>query len=694
MAAASNPAALGSLFSEKVNRAVELKKKRNFDEAIVLFTELLSARESVAGERDVNALILRDHIGSCLVGAAQYSAAEDYQRETLRRWKRVPSVEGKKKTAHASHELAKTLLKRSDENGDRDGVARMESVQLLKVKLNYLTRGTRERDEGSILNVLDHLAFVLSDLGRFEEAEKVDRDALKSALKIHSGDPEHEQIMDFRLRIADDLAGCGKATEAKVMYEEVLKLLTRRTTETRRSLSAKKLQEYITWCSDGILSMKSAIESAQEEARKRKTEEAKRQAEETKRQAEETKRQAEEAKRQAEENKRRAEEETKRREQEEAEKREEEAEARRKARALKRAEAQKKVEAKRREEEAQKIAEDEKRAEAQRLALEAAQKEAEAREREEARKKKEAKRLADAIVKAEAAKRAEVQKKEEARRIRYRRRRAQKRWQKAIKKVKLILRVIAALKSYRAQGKWRKAFLKVRVTLKVSAVVKAYRVQIRWQRCFVKIKPVIKLASALRSRRAHRKWSQAFTKITLCLKVVAALKALRARRRWHRALRKVSLVLCVAAKAKSIRIRKRWHQAMECALLTVKVISFTVRLRVCARWKKTLAIAMTQAKVTVMVRRLRVRGRWIRATEKVIVRNRLLDRLRSWHSEVVSTRRQRRDDSAIRIPGSWIGAEYGEENRDLIDRQEESELDTDYEEGMQASLYDAQEAER
>jgi tetratricopeptide (TPR) repeat protein len=209
--------------SAKLQVALDFKKRREFNAAGRIFEQLASQLDQKGG-RPVDVLKLRDHNGTCKFESGLYAAAEAYQRETLRRWRRLRNAEPRH-VAHTSHELAKTLIKRSEEC---DNLAMVEeSIELLQVKLDFLNSqqfvDTRQR-----LIVLKHLLLAFTILEYGTDLSRIGGEILQETVKLYHCEPEHHEIIIAHIQYAQILAKHGAIAETKTIYQKSLRLLRSR----------------------------------------------------------------------------------------------------------------------------------------------------------------------------------------------------------------------------------------------------------------------------------------------------------------------------------------------------------------------------------------------------------------------------------------------------------------------------------
>lgn len=245
------------IFKIRTSHALQLKHDKNFKAASLLFAELISIKEKSSSPENIDVLKLRSHYSTCRYSDGDYEEAEAHQRETWERWRRVQGPEYEKKRANAGHELAKTLLKQSEEpllkqSEDHFALAKCrESVDLLNAKLQCFANydGTYERRQ--TLLVLRNLSWALYNLRRFNEKELFDRQALELATSLYSNEPDHEDIIYALKNLAEDAAWRRDTKEAKALYEQVLELVK---TRQRKGLKITMTIEHCEECISYVVS--------------------------------------------------------------------------------------------------------------------------------------------------------------------------------------------------------------------------------------------------------------------------------------------------------------------------------------------------------------------------------------------------------------------------------------------------------
>jgi serine/threonine protein kinase/tetratricopeptide (TPR) repeat protein len=163
-----------------------------YEEAEELFWQVIDRRTELFGERDMDALVARYHLGRLLVKTGRLDEAEPLLRELLDQARSITDLQ--------ELDIASCITLLAKVHVDREEWAAAEP--LLREALAKQERDLGERNTETLAS-LSSLGWVLSKLGRSEEAAKMLERALALQTEISGAEDESVQLTRQRLEELD-----------------------------------------------------------------------------------------------------------------------------------------------------------------------------------------------------------------------------------------------------------------------------------------------------------------------------------------------------------------------------------------------------------------------------------------------------------------------------------------------------------
>jgi tetratricopeptide (TPR) repeat protein len=159
-------------------------------EAVDAFAEALAIRQGLYGEDHLSTATIRGEMAWPLMNLGRTAEAEQCARMATAYWRKLPN---QALLLGGPRSLA-MILHRTHRNEEAVAVTREELAGIEK---------TLGKEHPILVNTLDNLGYLLLDVGGWDEAEPISREALRQSRKFvpgHEGDRDH--IYQSLLRIA------------------------------------------------------------------------------------------------------------------------------------------------------------------------------------------------------------------------------------------------------------------------------------------------------------------------------------------------------------------------------------------------------------------------------------------------------------------------------------------------------------